>query len=264
MSQASRLSVLGGLVNWSVPLINIKGGLDAFPLALAKHATVINGVAVESVTDNATGVDVMYRDAQGGSHTLHGDVCMIAATHDAAEKMYPKLCDYQPGYSDKLRYIRLVSISLAYAMPTKSTAYVVQVPTVESEDMLLIFMQHNKAPDRAPAGSSLITIYTDSLVMDKFMAMPDDAITAWARGEIEKLFPELVGNFKFCSISRWPITGYLANPGFWSRTNALLQAMPDASRVQIGGDLFGAGSMESAVTWGEAAARRLIAHHANG
>lgn len=261
-AEASRLSLLGGLVNWSVPLMNIKGGLDALPQALAKQLNVITGVEVGQVVESESGVEVLYRDAQGNQHTLHGDVCMIGATHDAAEAMYPKLRDYLPGYSDKLKYIRLASISLAYAKPTKSQAYVVQVPTVESADMLLVFMQHNKAPDRAPTGHSLITIYTDSLVMDKFMQMPDDDVTSWACGEIEKLFPELIGYFQFCSISRWPLTGYLANPGFWQRTNALLQAMPETSRVQIGGDLFGAGSMESAVTWGEHAARRLIKHHA--
>jgi protoporphyrinogen oxidase len=265
---ASRLSVLGGMVNWSVPLMNIKGGLDALPQALASQLNVITGVEVGQVVESEGtngGVEVSYRDANdksGNQHTLHGDVCMIGATHDAAEAMYPKLRDYLPGYSAKLKYIRMTSISLAYAKPTKSQAYVVQVPTVESADMLLVFMQHNKAPDRAPSGHSLITIYTDSLVMDKFMQMPDEDVTAWARGEIEKLFPELVGHFQFGSISRWPLTGYLANPGFWSRTNALLQAMPKTSRVQIGGDLFGAGSMESAVTWGEHAARQLIKHHA--
>ena len=260
-AQASRLSVLGGLVNWSVPLMNIKGGLDVLPKALAEHLNVITDVEVGQVMESANGVEVTYRDAQGNSQTLHGDVCMIGATHDAAEAMFPKLRDYVPGYSDKLKYIRLASISLAYSKPTNSQAYVVQVPTVESEDMLLVFMQHNKAPDRAPAGSSLITIYTDSLVMDKFMQMPDADVTTWARGEIEKLFPELAGHFQFCSISRWPITGYLANPGFWQRTNEFLQALPKDARVQIGGDLFGAGSMESAVTWGEHAARQLIKHH---
>jgi protoporphyrinogen/coproporphyrinogen III oxidase len=265
-AQASRLGVLGGLVNWSVPLMNIKGGLDTLPLALAQRLKVMTGVeveqVVESTTEFVTGVDVSYRDAQGNAQSLHADVCVIAATHDAAEKMYPRLRDVVPGYSDKLKYIRLVSVSLAYTAPTQSKAYVVQVPTVESQDILLIFMQHNKAPDRAPPGQSLMTIYTDSLVMDKFMQMPDADVTAWARGEIERLFPELAGDFHFCSISRWPITGYLANPGFWRRTKDLLHAIPETSRVQIAGDLFGAGSMESAVTWGEHAARQLIKLHA--
>ena len=40
VAKSSRLSVLGGLVNWSVALMNIKGGLDALPNALAKRLPV--------------------------------------------------------------------------------------------------------------------------------------------------------------------------------------------------------------------------------
>jgi hypothetical protein len=58
-------------------------------------------------------------------------------------------------------------------------------------------------------------------------------------------------------VTRWPVAGYLATPGFWRQSRALLAAIPADGRVQLAGDLFGAGSMESAVRWGERAAERL-------
>ena len=258
--EASRLGVLGGLVNWSVPLMNIKGGLDLLPMALAKRVNMKTGVEVTNLTDTGQGVEVGYSDAHG-QQNLKADVCVIATPHDVSEAIYPKLRELVPGYSDKIKYIKLVSVSLAYDVPTKSKAYVVQVPTVESRDVLLIFMQHNKAPDRTPPGKSLVTIYTDTLAWERIAQQDDETVTQWARSEIEKLFPELAGYFQFSSISRWPFTGYLADPGFWQRTRELMKAQPETSRIQLAGDLFGAGSMESAVTWGEHAARQLIKHH---
>jgi predicted NAD/FAD-dependent oxidoreductase len=261
-AKASRLGLLGALVNWSVPLMNIRGGLDVLPLALAQRLDVTTGIEVERVDESATGVDIGYRDAQGGHQVLHADVCVIATTHEVSEAIYPSLRDWVPGYLDKIEYVRQLSISLAYDVPTNSKAYAVMTPTVESSDLSLIFLQHNKAPDRVPPGCSLITIYTDTLAMPRMMPMSDAEAEAWGREAVERWCPELRGHFRFSSISRWPLTGYLAIPGFWLRTRALLAAIRETTRVQIAGDLFGAGSMESAVTWGEQAARRLIAHHA--
>ena len=261
VAMSSRLGVLGGLVNWSVGLMNIKGGLDALPNTLAKRLPVETGADVEQVRETADGIEVDWRDAKGTQHSARADVCVIGATYDVAERIYPRLAGYVAGYGGKLDYLSLVSVSLAYSAPTNSRAYVVQVPTVENADALLVFLQHNKAPDRAPAGKSLITVYTDGIATVRYLAMSDEQITAWARSEMEKLFPELAGHFEFSSVSRWPLAGYLATPGFWTQTRALLDAMPRDGRVQIGGDLFGAGSMESAVTWGEQAARCLIEHH---
>lgn len=259
---ASRLNVLGGLVNWSAALINMTGGLDVLPNALARRVPIRTGVDVEHVGETGDGVEVRWSDADGASHVEQADFCVVATTYDVTEKIYPGIAAYAGHYSEKLEFLPLVSISLAYSAATRSEAYAVQVPTVESADALLIFLQHNKAPDRAPPGCSLITVYTDGLASERYLAKSDAEIVAWARSEIEPRFPELAGKLSFATVSRWPRAGYFATPGFWKRTKALLDALPRQGRIQVGGDLFGAGSMESAITWGEQAARNLIEHHA--
>ena len=258
-AHASRLSVLGALVNWSVPLINIRGGLDALPRALASRLSLTYGADVQRVAETNIGVEVAYRDSDGTAHTLAGDACVIATTFDVARAIHAPLAERTDDYARHLSFLPLVSVSLAYAAPTRSRAYVVQVPTVEDPETLLIFLQHNKAPDRAPAGHSLITLYTDGMATPRFLPQTDAAIVAWARPRIERLFPEIAARFQFASVSRWPIAGYLATPGFWRRTQGLLAALHPRSRVQIAGDLFGAGSMESAVHWGRRAADRIVA-----
>jgi len=49
------------------------------------------------------------------------------------------------------------SISLGYNALCSSKAYAIAIPTKEYPDLLLGFLQHNKAPDRAPQGHSLVT-----------------------------------------------------------------------------------------------------------
>ncbi len=256
-ARASRLSVLGGLVNWSVPLINIRGGLDRLPHALAERLSIHCGAEVLNVLEQDDGVRITYRHADGVTRDLQAAGCVIATTFDVAHKLNAALSQAAAGYEKQLSYLSLVSVSLAYAAPTRSRAYVVQVPTVEDAETLLIFLQHNKAPDRAPPGHSLITLYTDGAVTSRFLPQSDEQITAWARSRIERLFPEVAKQFRFVVVSRWPVAGYLATPGFWLRTRDLLKTLRTSSRVQLAGDLFGAGSMESAVVWGRKAAERL-------
>lgn len=254
---ASRLSVLGGLVNWSVPLINVSGGLDRLPLVLADRLNPCYRTSARRVEESDGNVRVICEGVDG-SRELQASGCVIATTFDIARRLSPVLGSATAEYERRLSYLSLVSVSLAYDAPTRSRAYVVQVPTREDPETLLIFLQHNKAPDRAPPGKSLVTLYTDGAVTGEFLKKTDDAVLAWARGRIERLFPEVSGRFLFGGVSRWPIAGYLATPGFYRRTKHLMVSLPQG-RIQLAGDLFGAGSMESAVVWGRAAAERLIA-----
>jgi protoporphyrinogen oxidase len=262
-AQCSRLGVLGALASGSAELVNLPGGLDAMPAALAKELHVVYEADVQSVADAANGgVNLSYKDGAGESHLLHADAAVVATTYDVAERIYPALPAYAGDYSRNLKFVPLISISLAYEATTKSKAYAVLIPTVEQPDILLMFLQQNKSPDRAPAGSSLITLYTDPLAADRLFAQSDDALTAWARREVERFFPELAGHFKFATVSSWPVSGYTAAPGFWRRTRAFRAALPVDTSIRLGGDVFGAGSMESAVAWGVRAAGQVIDHQA--
>ncbi len=258
-AQCSRLGVLGALASGTAELVNINGGLDALPVALAKGLNVIYGADVQSVAEAANGgVNLSYNDGAGESHLLHADAAVIGATYDVAERIYPALTSHAGDYAKSVKFVPLISISLAFGAVPKSQAYAVLIPTVEQPDILLMFLQQNKAPDRVPAGSSLITLYTDPTAAPRLFGQSDEALSQWARQEVERFFPELAGHFKFATVSKWPISGYTAAPGFWRRTRAFHAALPTNTPIQLGGDVFGAGSMESAVAWGVRAAGHII------
>jgi protoporphyrinogen oxidase len=261
--RSTPISVLAGLKNWSDPLINICGGLEALPFAVAKRLEqVILGAEVQLVTDVDTRVKVVWRDAQKLMQTAEADVCVITPTLDIVPRIYPRVADAVAEYARNMRFFSTISISLAYAAPTRSRAFVVQVPTKVDPDHLLIFLDHNKAPDRAPPGHSLCTLYPDGEAWPRFAPMSDEHVVAWARERIERLFPEVASRYLFANLTRWPVAGYLATPDYGPRTRKLEMAWPQDARVRLASDLFGAaGPMESAIASGRVAAEYLLAKY---
>jgi protoporphyrinogen oxidase len=235
----------------------VRGGLATVTNELASRLDVRYGATVTRVDETDSGVVVSYTD-RGGAYDVSADSCVISAMYHRATEMWPPLSAASPGFGDKLRNVKLISVSLGYRVPTTSNAYTVLVPTVEYPDALSIFLEHNKCPDRAPRGHSLVTIYTDSAVTDRFLERTDGSLEAWAAGIVEQLCPELVGHRELSVVTRWPYAGYLADPGFWRRASDLRSSLPARGRIQVAGDLLGAGSMESAARWGEHAARRIL------
>jgi oxygen-dependent protoporphyrinogen oxidase len=256
--EASSVNVLGALGAWSSGLRSVRGGLATVTTALASRLDVRYGATVNRVDETESGVSVSYTDGSG-THDVSAGSCVISAMYHRAVEMWPSLLTASPAFGDKLRNVKLISVSLGYRVPTRSRAYTVLVPTVEQPECLLIFLQHNKSADRAPRGHSLVTIYTDTAVTDRFLEYTDAQLEAWAAGVVEGLCPELAGNRELSVVTRWPHAGYLADPGFWRRNSALRDALPTRGPVQVAGDLFGAGSMESAARWGEHAARCIVA-----
>lgn len=256
-ANASTVNVLGALGAWSSSLQTVRGGLGFVTDELAKRLDVRYGATVTRVDETGAGVSVGYRD-ESGEHEVVADGCVIGAMYNRATEIWPTLSAASPAFGDKLRNVKLISVSLGYSVRAATAAYPILVPTVENREALLIFMQHNKCADRAPAGHSLVTIYTDTTVTDAFLDRTDHELELWAAGIIEGLCPELAGHRDMSVVTRWPVAGYLADPGFWRRSSGLLDALPHDGPVKVAGDLFGAGSMESATRWGDRAAADLL------
>lgn len=258
-NRISRLVVIGGISSWSETMVSVRGGLVRVPEAVAAQLDVHYNARVCRVVEAAAGVQVDHVDAEGRTHSLQADGCVVATQYDDAERLWPRLRELAGDYGRQLRFNRLIDLKLAYAAPTRSKALIGQVPSVEDPDLMLFALSHNKAPDRVPPGHSLFTLYTDDAVYERFAAMSDDALVDWGRGWMEKLYPEVRGHFRFGHVTRQPRTVNFADPGFYRRTAALLDSLRHSPRVQLAGDLFGAGCMEAAVVWGERAADRLVA-----
>lgn len=258
-SNISQLLMLGGLSSWSQPLMNVLGGLDALPQAVAQGLNVHYRAQVSRVVGEGRDLLVSYTDGQGDQHQLRADKCVMACRFEDALEISPHLLSIGRSYLRRLPAAKLIDIKLAYGAATRSRAFACQVPTRENRELLMYALSHNKAPDRAPPGHSLFTLYTADEVFDELAAQPDAALIDWGRQQMEALYPEVKGHFLFGHVGRYARAGYRADPGYFIRTAEFMRKIPRNAAIQVGGDVFGAGSMEAAVLWGERAAENIIA-----
>src|SRR5439155_23477267 len=128
------------------------------------------------------------------------DHCVITAMYDVASAIWPSLVEASPEFARTVRNAALITVTLGYDAPTETRAYAVLVPTLESRDGLLMLLQHNKAPDRAPAGHSLITVYTDNAFTSAYLGKSDAELAQWGAGLVENWCPELAGHRELAEI----------------------------------------------------------------
>ena len=147
---------------------------------------------------------------------------------------------------------------LGYTVETKSRPAAIALPRKEFPNNPAIFLDHYKAPDRAPKGHSLFTLYYCPEAVAKVKAMSEDNVIADARAIIERYFPEVAGHLDMSNIHFAPYGSHLAPPGHFGMVQELYDNHAGSEPIQIGGDYLSLPSQETAVGQGNRAARRII------
>lgn len=258
MDLISTLLVYYTLSEWT-QMKSLMGGLQRLPLAVAARLDVRYNMAVEGAVSLDDRVIANARAADGTAQQFTADKCLIAAQYDDALRIYPRFGELCPGYGEGMTFLRMLDIKLAYSVRPACKSAMVMIPYRENRDMCVISLSHNKAPDRAPPGHSLFSIFTEHLEFDRFNAMSDDEVLAVIQPQVEAQFPELSGHLLFTRIGRHARVCMVPTPGFFKRTRMLWDAVGQEPRVHLGGDIFNFGSMEAAVSGGDYAADRLMA-----
>ncbi|SCW35239.1 Protoporphyrinogen oxidase [Sphingobium faniae] len=262
--RASLLSVRGVLSTWSHPIINIAGGLAALPDRLSQGIDVTLGVEVTEIERRNGSVGATWRAADGTLNNGEFEGVVISAQIDAAAKMSKDIADLLGDDEQAIGALALMTISMAFEKPTKSNAYAIQLPSVEHPDELLMFFEHNKAPDRAPSGKSLITYYIDDRTARDHFRLTDNEVIHRAKDLIYRLAPELEGAFLFAQIERWERAGSLAMPGYYRIVQKITNRLDQLKSIYLAGDFYSAGSMETALRTGRLAASKLISDRMAG
>lgn len=266
MNRASNVSVLewfstlGNLAGRN--MISINGGNDRLPLALAQGLALRLNSPALALRKSAGGVEVDIRNAHGEPETLTADTCILATRLTEAFEIYPASRELAGSLAETIRYNRGLCIDVGYSVRPANPAIGLLLGVVEHSEIGLIWAQHNKNPDRVPAGHSLFTIYFDEAVNDQYFDASDTALVAIAHAYIEKLFPELLGHRDLCHVSRWPLAIPNPAPGYYQKIHAMKARIDPADCVQLAGDYFTCVGQNSAIYYGRQSAERLLQHHA--
>lgn len=245
------------LSDWT-QMVTLRGGLERLPLALAARLDVRLQTTVGRVQSSAQGVAIECVDANGVASSIAADKCLITVPYDQAVALYPRFAEIDGDYRQKMTFMRMLDVKLAYAKAPASKSSLVMIPVQENPKLNVISLSHNKSPDRAPAGHGLFSVVSEHREYDSLAALGDDAAVALVRDQVEALYPEIRGSFMFSHFARQTRVSYVPDAGFFHRTRQLWDAIGREPRVQLGGDIFMFGGMEAAVASGEHAAERMM------
>jgi len=257
--EASVVGFLAGAVTASGKMQTLEGGLQLLPSMLAEKLDVRLSSPVTQVLNTDNGVEVHYQNEAGIAGCEHADACVIATPFRTAIDIYEPLKALGTEALSKSMDSGCCSLQLRYSRRTEKEPFLVMVPKAASVEISSLFLEHVKAPDRAPAGASLITaFFPEQLAIDS-MNWSEDRLTTTARELIERLFPELRNHYLGARLKRWQYAANQADVGYYKALQKFLDNYPVDAPVQMAGDYMALPSQESAVVAGRRAATRVLA-----
>ncbi|MDB5971492.1 MAG: Protoporphyrinogen oxidase [Hydrocarboniphaga sp.] len=265
MNRASNVSVLewfstlGNLAGRN--MISINGGNDRLPLALANGLDLRLSTSAQSVRKIDRGVEIVIRTASGAQDVLTADTCVLATRLPEALAIYPPARELAGSLTQTLTYNRGLCIDVGYRLRPRNLAIGLLLGAVEHQQIGLIWAQHNKNPDRVPAGHSLFTVYFDEAINDQYFNAGDESLVDIASTYVERLFPELGGQRDLSHVTRWPLAIPNPAPGYYRQIHEMKARIDPADRLQLAGDYFTCVGQNSAIYYGKQSAERLIRHH---
>lgn len=257
--QASVVGFFAGAVTASGKMQTLRGGLQQLPLKLAERLDVRLCAPVTAVRRTDHGVEVDYEGDAGSKSCERADACVIATPIKTAVDIYHPLQRLGAGLLATSKDSGCCSLQLTYSRRADKEPFLVMVPKAASREIGTLFLEHIKAPDRAPAGTSLITAFFSDEPDTDTMQWSDDRLTTTGREFIDRLFPELRGHFMGARLKRWPYAASLADVGYYRALQKFFDDYPADAPVQMAGDYMALPSQETAVVSGDRAARRILA-----
>jgi protoporphyrinogen/coproporphyrinogen III oxidase len=258
----SKVELFSGVSNiMSATILALRGGQGRLPQLLAKDVGPRFLHPVQQVVEEAGGANVTYLDPQGMQHFEHFDACVVCCPLPAAVQICPdKRALLEPLHAG-IGYTQCITVALAMNHPTNSSAFLVQMPTCEDADIALMFLDHNKSVDRAPAGCGLIDCHWETAAATRMMDRPDDEIVTRSLQTVHRVFPELQGQFAFAHVTRWRQALPLTGVGAYRLIGAFNDAINPRSRIQFAADYMSGAGQNTAVELGNRAAKNLVAHY---
>lgn len=236
---------------------NSPDGVQFLPNALGRDLHVELSARVTGVEAHRTGTTVSWETQDGSSRTEQVDGVVIATPARQATAIYHQFTDAQRSFLDGLSYTRGVAVVVGLDRVPAEPAIWITVPNVGHGGLAGMILDHNKAPDRAPAGQGLISTYWHRDWHEQHWALDDDTIIKDAVAALSTVIPEVTSNVRMAIVHRWDPYAIAWTPGSLQALGAFVRDFDPASRVQLAGDYFSFECTNSSLASGERAAARL-------
>jgi protoporphyrinogen/coproporphyrinogen III oxidase len=249
----SSLKNLGGQT-----MLSLNGGNDRLPKRLAEHLDVRLHTQALSVAKTRSGVEVTLKDSSGLESRVSAQACVLATRLHEAIAICPAVRRTAGGLGERLRYNRAWVAQLGYRKTPQSKIVGLLIPAAEQPEISLLWLEHNKNPDRAPPGHALFSVYSDEAANDSCYGRSDAALARLGSEFIERLFPELQGHLDVTQVTRWPCAIPNTAPGIYKEMSAMKERMDARDPVQLAGDFLTCTGQNSAIFYGKRAAENIV------
>ena len=258
--EVSVVELFSALANiFDTRIYGLRGGLSLFPKALAGRLDVTLESPVELVINSGQGVEITLRDPSGASRTELADACVVACPLQAAVTLCPDQNKLLQPLSDCIDYTAAITATLAFKRRPDSNAMVVQIPSKESTDIALLFLEHNKVEGNSTTGYGIITADWESSASRRMMGVADKQIEQETADLVRRAFPELANTeIDFSHVTRWRLALPLTRPGVYQAIGRFNAQLDPRARIQFAADYMSAAGQNTAVTFGNRAAANLI------
>jgi protoporphyrinogen/coproporphyrinogen III oxidase len=253
--KVSKVELLSGVANvftgqWG----SLQGGAAQLPRTLAAGLDVRLGCAVEQVAETEAGVEIAF----GAGRTAVFDTCVVACPLGAATRICSGHSDLLGPLDDSLSYTQAISVALGTTQRPDCPALMIQFPSREDRDVALTFLDHNKGPERAPAGHGLFTADWEMTASADAMSRSDEELIERSTRSLLRVFPELAGTVDFAHVRRWDLALVHTKIGAFKKIGEFNAALDPAAPVQFAADYMSEAGQNTAITFGTRAAENLI------
>jgi oxygen-dependent protoporphyrinogen oxidase len=258
--KVSKVELFSGIANiFATTISAIQGGQGRVCEALAERLDVRLGSPVERVAASGQGVEVAHQDSHGATTSEQFDAAVVTVPLPVALRICPDSASLLAPLSDSLGYTRCLKVAIGTTAQPRTPAFLVQLSSKEDADVALLFLDHNKSADRAPAGHALIDACWETGAAERMMEASDEAIIERTLHTILRYFPELHGTVDFTHVTRWSQALPHTSLGAYRKIGDLNAALDPSASIQFASDYMSAAGQNTAVALGNRAAQNVRA-----
>ncbi|XAY07384.1 hypothetical protein DSM112329_04265 [Paraconexibacter sp. AEG42_29] len=258
--KVSRVELFSGVANiFTTQILALAGGQGTITERLADEVGVALNTPVVSISETADQVDVEFREPNGRMVRAAYDAAIVTCPLPIASEICPGQREQLGPLAQALGYTQCITVGIGTTRAPDCPAFLVQLPSREDAEIALLFLDHNKAADRAPTGHGLISACWETDAATAMFGATDEAIVGRTLETVFRVFPELAGTVDFVEVTRWTRALPKTSIGSYKQIGEFMAGVDRSSRVQFAADYMSAAGQNTAVEFGTRAANSVHA-----
>jgi oxygen-dependent protoporphyrinogen oxidase len=254
----SAAQLLWTLKQMAYPMYTLDCGNGGLPSALALQHEMRYCHKVTRVAENDEVIDLVWTDG-AAEQSERFDACVIAVPPPLALKMAPGIDGARRQLFEAIRYTSVLTVHFGLRRRPANPETLLMFPEREANDIAAVYVNHNKAPGRAPAGKGSLSAYFTQDWSGQHFDMADDSLIELTYQRLLPHYGHFWADIEEGFVHRWPLFAISATPGIYRLMEEYQRSLQthSPSRLQFAGDFMPNSGVNQAMSSGAGAAQRI-------